>query len=466
MLQVWDGDHPVMPQVILEAIPKTLHLYRNPFEPELPDPDETASNRGMLSAKKSRRKNKPDPPSDALKISNLGGVEGRLLREATPGGNIGNSLMREIRMHPSFKEVVRRCEMRRSELVRPLHAYYDLRKEPRLYYLGNPIFHHNDLWQHNRIDGYAAKDVQDLMQLTPEFETVRARAYSSALLLRSAFLRQPADQRARFLVRARVPQGWIECTLDLALNRAADYHLASLRYNTSYIFNVKVEAAEISQPATEDAPFGLAPSTYVQIEHGGFVRCSQVERETRTPTFEWMSGPIPFDHTETLKLKLLMTKTADKEVDPSEDMLVGQAWLPAPVLPLPRGLRAPEIFPLSLGTNVGIIHLTIEGPSLRRSAVKGCVCNCCCCTLPICGSPPCLPAMSVVYARGSRNCWSCLTSDECKKVLGILCCCVVTTAAVTVASRTPAGASAIGMAQQAPSAGMGLLTKGVSSGLL
>jgi len=238
--------------------------------------------------------------------------------------------------------------------------------------------------------------------------------------------------------------GWLECTLDLALNRRADAHLASLYYDNSYTFSVCVELAEISQPAMEDAPFGLAPSMYVRVEHGSSERHSQVVPGSRTPTYEWRSGAIEYDPAEILKLQLFMTHDGSSKISPDDDLLIGQAWLPAPVLPLPRALMHPEVFPLSLGTNVGIVHVSLIGPSVRRTVVNGCVCRCWSCVVPICGSPPCVPACSVVCARAGRGCWSCVTSREFQLATATVCCCFIGGVAAATSGR--AGGMAQGTA--------------------
>lgn len=233
--------------------------------------------------------------------------------------------------------------------------------------------------------------------------------------------------------------GWTECTLDLSLNRAADKHLATRKYDISYTFSVRVDAVELARPASEEAPFGLAPSTYVSVEHGRTVRFSHVELDTRAPNFEWVSGSIIFEPHEPLKLRVFMAKR--HEVNPQVDKLIGQLWIEAPVLPLPRDLAHPRTSALSLGTNVGVVHISVRGPAIRRRIVEGCFIRCGNCILPICGVPPCLPSCSVTLSRGLKSFVHGVTGELCGKIAAAFCCCV--TLGAIVASSSPRSAAKV-----------------------
>lgn len=94
------------------------------------------------------------------------------------------------------------------------------------------------------------------------------------------------------------------------------------------------------------------------------------------------------------------------------------------MLPLPRALSHPDMLALSLGTNVGVIHLSLRGPAVRRSVARGCTCWCGNgCMVPICGSPPCVPAASIVLARALNSFWLCATSEQCRTAAAAACCC-------------------------------------------
>jgi len=73
--------------------------------------------------------------------------------------------------------------------------------------------------------------------------------------------------------------GFTEVTLDLALNREADVFLTTQAYSATYTFAVRVESVELNAAANEEAPFGLPPSVYVAVEHGGVKRFSPVRRK-------------------------------------------------------------------------------------------------------------------------------------------------------------------------------------------
>jgi hypothetical protein len=159
-----------------------------------------------------------------------------------------------------------------------------------------------------------------------------------------------------------------------------------------------------------------------------------MEREKRAPVFEWITGAIPYYPDEALKVRVFMASTNSIALD--DDTVIGQMWIPAPVLPMHRAMMHPEVLTLSLGSNVGVIHLSLRGPALRRKIMPGCACACCgCCVVPICGSPPCVPACSVLTARSASCCLKIVESDACRTIGSVLCCCCVLTGITFVSRR-------------------------------
>jgi hypothetical protein len=413
-VQLWDGDIPMMPLIVLEYVPKRLRIYeRQPQKPPpppgaspRPGPRDTADDDGPAAAQlDSARSAAGAGPAVAQLDSARSGVgselwrapsgtaERRMASIADPHTLEATSLAREVRAHESYGDILRRAQLRRSALgdVAALGARWELRTEsPHFFYLGKRIrradITHDDARTCSPRPAPLVY-VKDMMRVSPQFGV-----------------------------------GWSEATVDVALNRAADLHLSSRQYDASYTFSAYVHGVELARPATEEAPFGLAPSTYVSVQHGSSVRYSHIERETRSPTFEWLTGSIPYEPDEPLKLRVFIARR--QVINPRTDILCGQMWLEAPVLPLPRALSYPELLPLSLGTNVGVVHLSLRGPAVRRKVNSGCACWCGPeCMIPIAGSPPRVPACSVVAARTLSCVWSCATSEQCLAVTAAACCC-------------------------------------------
>lgn len=368
-----------MPQSLLECVPRDLPIYT----PSAPTADATEP--GGTDG--------PLPASSAT---------ARILRQqqARATGGLHGCLLAELRAHPHYAEALALCEARQAKRGGPVRRGLELRASPIFFLLGKAVRERSGFAG----VGGAPLTVRDLRRLTP---------------------RQPGGSR------------WVECTLDLPLNEKAERHLSGLCYAAQLWFAVRVEAAELTQPASEQAPFGLPPSLYVRLQHGTQARTSAVVRDTRTPVFGWLSGPLAYSADESLKVQVFMAgaRGGYAVAEPETDLLVGQAWLHAPVLPRPREGRWPAVFSLSLGAHVGLVHLSISGPALRATAVRGCTCRCGPCDPPLCGAPPCVPACSIVAARLARGCWSCLTSDECQQTTGVLCCCFLAAAAL---ARPPA----------------------------
>lgn len=361
--QVWDGDMPLMPQVILEDVSTHLLFF---------DPDSDAPKHAAAATAEAARQQLARVGTAAAGAIAAAASRARAEAQAAPEPapiERDDLLMHRVREHPNYRKARRFCDVRRKKLVSAVPPDLKLRKRPRFFFIGKDL---------RRL---GVQRVHELLTMDPAHST-----------------------------------GWDECMLDLALNTDADEHLQSLCYSTSLKFVVRVESAEVSYPVVKDAPFGLAPCMYVRLEHGSCVRISPVARDTRTPSFEWLSGAMHFEPDEPLKIQLLFVHSPDLEVDPKKDLLVGQAWLQAPVLPRPKKERYPAIFAIPLGDNVGYVHLSIVGPSLRRSYVRGCA-------LP--GTSVRVPACSILCARGLSSAWSCLRSDECKRASAALCCCFV-----------------------------------------
>lgn len=375
-IQVWDGAIPVLPVIILEAIPANMLVY---------PPEETHHHPagGVVAA-----------PA----LAKAGSVAQRLKQT-----DDSKSLLTELSKNADYLAIIKEAEMRRSKfLANP--ARTNLRRalpgqgddpsdEPVIFLLGMRVLRPSDVCTPTHCFGHSILRIRDLMKLEERFGV-----------------------------------GWSECMLDLSLNREADLHLSRQMYDTTHTFSITIESIELSQPATSDAPFGLAPSTYVVVEHGSTIRTSQIESDTRTPVFEWTTGSINFEQAEPLKLRLYMATSATPH--PKKDTVIGQMWLEAPVLPLPLAMMYPEIISCSLGSNVGIVHLTMRGPALRRYPSPGCICWCCCCAIPVCGSPPCCPAPSVTCARSLRCCYECSQSRTAQVVAGVACCCFIVAASV------------------------------------
>jgi hypothetical protein len=255
------------------------------------------------------------------------------------------------------------------------------------------------------------------------------------------------------------PVDWSEVTLDLALNEAAEQHLCRLCYHPSSTIAIQIEGIELTSPACDDAPFGLPPSTYVSVQHGPTIRYSHIEHNSLTPVFQWTTGGIPYIPGEAIKVCVHMAET--RKVKPRIDKVVGRMWIDAPALPLPKSILYPELLTMSLGASVGIIHLSIKGPSLRRKIVPGCVCVCCCGVIPICGSPPCLPSCGNCTARGAASCLRVLRSENCETFTKVACCCCLALGLTFLLSKTPQGEAVTG----AVTNGLGSLQKIPSEGL-
>lgn len=228
---------------------------------------------------------------------------------------------------------------------------------------------------------------------------------------------------------------WSEVTLDLALNEAAKQNLRTKHYTRSSSISVRIEGVELAWPASDDSPFGLPPSTYVSVQHGTVTRYSHIERNSLTPVFQWTTGGIPYTPHESIKVCVHMASA--HEGRPRKDRIVGQMWLDAPVLPLPNAMLYPELMSMSLGASVGIIHLSIKGPALRQKSVPGCVCYCCCCTIPICGTPPCLPSIGTCSARCAAGCLRALRSERCETFTKYACCCCIALGLTFLIAKAP-----------------------------
>lgn len=225
--------------------------------------------------------------------------------------------------------------------------------------------------------------------------------------------------------------GWIDKTIDVALNPEADRFLSTRHYTTSVTLTVYVESAELHAAVSRDAPFGLPPSTYVVVQHGAVTRRSFIVRDTRTPVFEWSSGPLDYEPTDAIKVRLMLARYGFIRED---DPIIGQFWLPAPAVPMPRNMVYPVISAFSLGTNVGRLHLALRGPIQRRAYVPGCVCALMPSVyLPLCGTPPCCPSLLTHWRRNLQSVARCITGEAgqaCAVATQALCCCFVGTSLV------------------------------------
>lgn len=387
-VQAWDGELPMMPLIMLEAVPRDVNIYPLPGEPValgVGTPQSLTSAPGKLS---------PDLklPTDVLVGAAPVGLH------ADPGSmeraearQLKSSLLHEVMVHPTFKDIYRRAQLRRRADVRPRSLRLALRPEkgglPTFFYHGMRILRPTD--KCTPTHGYRSINrVKDVMRMSPKYSV-----------------------------------GYTEVTLDLALNREADIFLTTQCYEATYTFAVRVESVELHASAEETVNDRLPPSTYVCVEHAGRKRYSQIEPETRTPIFDWMAGSIKYSPNESLKLRVYIAR--NDRVDPENDLMVGQVWLPAPVLPVTKALAHPELLALSLGTNVGVIHVSLRGPAVRRTSVQGCLCWCCGCPCAVCGSPPCVPACSVTARRTARFCCSVFTSFKCRLAVALFCLAVI-----------------------------------------
>lgn len=277
-VQVWDGNMPMTPLIVLEHVPKQLQIYNHPG---IAPSEQPAREGGGLG----------DVELGAPFVGVPGAVERRIRSLADPRALASTSLLREVSTHSSFGQIVRRAQHRRSAKLAPLGPRLQLRDESALpfFFLGRQIVRTtaDESRRCHAPGGLRVLSVKDVMRLSPRFGV-----------------------------------GWTEATLDLALNREADLHLASRKYDADYTFSCRVEAVELARPATEEAPFGLAPSTYVSIEHGRTLRFSHIERETRLPNFSWLAGSIPYETDEPLKIRVFMAKR--QAIQPRTDTLIGQ----------------------------------------------------------------------------------------------------------------------------------------------
>lgn len=383
-VQVWDGDMPMMPMIMLDNVPGDFLVYP-PYEVEEPNFfSRTKANllsmtsRGdLLSGENTSKLPDLRLPTDVMMGATpigLGGDAGRIpSRRLLAGQNKDSkaSVLKEVLMHPTFKQIFARANLRRRADVQPLNKLAErkslaLRPNngglPTFFFLGRRIKRPTDMFKSGNGN---VRFVSDMVRMSP-----------------------------------KTPVMSTEVTLDLALNKEADLFLTTQKYYSSFTFAVRVESVELHVSIDENRSDGVPPSTYVCVEHGSTKRYSPIMPETRTPIFDWMAGAIAYDVKESLKVRVFIARK--NHIDPEADLLVGQVWLPAPVVPVPRALAHPELLALSLGTNVGVVQLSVQGPAVRRKLVPGCVCWCGRKPLGVCGSPPCMPASSVWYLRFVR----------------------------------------------------------------
>lgn len=362
-VQVWDGDSPRSPLIMLRHVRKDLPVYP-------PGPG------GAGGAQPS-----PSPAVD-LEVQ------------------LDESLLGAVMAQPGYALLRARAEAERASLVRPPRHEDRLRPEhgglPTFFFLGERV--------PRPADGSAlpccrgsAERVEDLMRMFSRFSV-----------------------------------GFSECTLDLALSRRADLFLGTQRYTAGYAFSLRVESVELGAEADEHAPLGLPPSLYVSVSHGAFSACSHIVGETRTPVLDWSPGSIPYEPREPLLVKV-HAATYVSRAEPETDVVVGQVWMGAPLLPVPPELAEPETGALSLGENVGVIQLSLNGPAVRRRHVQGCALWCGSgAAVPICGSPPCVPSLSVTLARGARCCYVGLLSFWCRAAAAAGCVLLLVAVALTI----------------------------------
>ncbi|KAG8468913.1 hypothetical protein KFE25_007431 [Diacronema lutheri] len=235
--------------------------------------------------------------------------------------------------------------------------------------------------------------------------------------------------------------GWAQNTLDLALNPEAERFLKSQYYTFSTTFAVTIDAVELTPAASKDAKFGRNPATYVTVTHGEHVRASQVVSGTSSPTFQWTTGAIPYDKRKPLRVQLHVILSLDGQPQIGADPVIGNMYLPAPFLPPSRAMAAPEIMTASLGLGVGVVQISMRGPTLRHEQEQGLVIAPCGtdgpCICYVCCSPPCCPSVGVCAQhayRSSSLCW-----QQTATTLGpTLCCCLqvgAVAALVAVAGR-------------------------------
>jgi hypothetical protein len=401
-VQVWDGTEPLVPIIHMKLVPRSMPLFR-PARAE----DRTASDAkhatrplGASSAAIGSRFDAIEFASDQVsdlpheRHAPLASVEAGAPTSSKDFSAMGRldtlvsednrtTVIDHIVNHPDFVALYTCAQLKRTPYVVPLRTALKLRATPeklRLFLLGK--------W----IDPRRHKDVSSLMRLTG----------------------------SKFNV------GWSEVTLDLALNPEADAHLRTRCYSTSYTFSLLIDSVELSMTAIDEAPFSEMPSIYVMLEHGTTRRYSHIEHGKLSPVFDWESGAIPFDPDDSLKVRVLLASSYKPR--PNRDRVIGQTWLKPPVVPFAIGLVSGAVRAMSLGENVGVIHLSLCGPALRRSHVEGCVacwCPSCCCIpfVPCCTVPACCPSMGAAFKFVVRDCYSCVTSTEFKVCSAVLCCC-------------------------------------------
>lgn len=221
--------------------------------------------------------------------------------------------------------------------------------------------------------------------------------------------------------------GWAQNEIDVALNWEAERYLKTQRYGYRRTFAVTIDAVELTEAASTDERFGKNPATYVMISHGEERRASQVVTGTRSPMFQFTAGAIEYHERLPLHVELYLVVGLDGTPNVENDSVIGSMYLPAPFLPPPRTMAAPEVMTASLGLNVGVIQISLRGPTLRHEREEGCVLAPCGlggpCICYVCGSPPCVPSLGICGQRTYRSASLCYTRTE--QWLGpTLCCCL------------------------------------------